>query len=507
MSRKTGNQKSILHNMISSLLYHCCVICFGLILPRLFLTAFGSELNGLDSTIKQVFSCLALLEAGVGLASQQAYYKPVAVDDRAGINGIFSANSYYYRRTGWIYTVATLAFALVYPLLVQTALPYGLVFAVILIYGLPGILSYFVQGRYRSFMEVAGKAYVVNYITTATLAVGNLLRVAALLYGKNLLVVQLTYCVPSLFQIVLTVGYIRRHYPWLDGKCAPNLTALSQKNSVLLHQLSQMVFNNTDVIVISSFCGFLQASVYAVYMVFFSNVEKLFYAVTNSVSFRLGQLFHTDRRRFLVCYRLYQTVYAALAFALFTTMALFILPIISLYTKGVTDADYYRPLLVALFTAVNLLSCVKGPPNLVVTYGGHFEATRHQAIWEMVINLGITLCTVTRLGIAGCLIGTAAALLYRYVALTLYASRVILQTSPWRSFARLLINGVLCAAILALIGLESCNGGGYLAVLWRGALHGLWILPVFLLANGLLDPQSLRFGWQALRVRASKRKE
>lgn len=45
------------------------------------------ELNGLDSTIKQIFSCLTLLEAA-GLASQQAYL-PVAVGDRKAINGIF----------------------------------------------------------------------------------------------------------------------------------------------------------------------------------------------------------------------------------------------------------------------------------------------------------------------------------------------------------------------------------------------------------------------------------
>lgn len=83
------SRRRVLHNMCSSLLYNLSVILFGLLLPRLYLTSFGSELNGLDSTIKQIFSCLTLLEAGVGLASQQAYYLPVAVGDRKAINGIF----------------------------------------------------------------------------------------------------------------------------------------------------------------------------------------------------------------------------------------------------------------------------------------------------------------------------------------------------------------------------------------------------------------------------------
>ena len=62
------SRRRVLHNMCSSLLYNLSVILFGLLLPRLYLTSFGSELNGLDSTIKQIFSCLTLLEAGVGLA-------------------------------------------------------------------------------------------------------------------------------------------------------------------------------------------------------------------------------------------------------------------------------------------------------------------------------------------------------------------------------------------------------------------------------------------------------
>ena len=60
------SRRRVLHNMCSSLLYNLSVILFGLLLPRLYLTSFGSELNGLDSTIKQIFSCLTLLEAGVG---------------------------------------------------------------------------------------------------------------------------------------------------------------------------------------------------------------------------------------------------------------------------------------------------------------------------------------------------------------------------------------------------------------------------------------------------------
>lgn len=236
------SRRRVLHNMCSSLLYNLSVILFGLLLPRLYLTSFGSELNGLDSTIKQIFSCLTLLEAGVGLASQQAYYLPVAVGDRKAINGIFSATHHYYRRTGIVYLLVTVVFALLYPLCINTVLSYGTVSLIVVFYGIPGIVSYLVQGKYRSFMEVEGKNYVITYITTATMAAGNLLRMLALLFTRSILLVQVTYCVPSVCQVLVLTAYMRKNYPWLNAHDTPNLEALAQRGSVLVHQKSSHGF-------------------------------------------------------------------------------------------------------------------------------------------------------------------------------------------------------------------------------------------------------------------------
>ena len=464
------SRRRVLHNMCSSLLYNLSVILFGLLLPRLYLTSFGSELNGLDSTIKQIFSCLTLLEAGVGLASQQAYYLPVAVGDRKAINGIFSATHHYYRRTGIVYLLVTVVFALLYPLCINTVLSYGTVSLIVVFYGIPGIVSYLVQGKYRSFMEVEGKNYVITYITTATMAAGNLLRMLALLFTRSILLVQVTYCVPSVFQVLVLTAYMRKNYPWLNAHDTPNLEALAQRGSVLVHQLTSIVFNNTDTILISSLCGLASASVYTIYMLFFSNIEKLFYSIVNSISFRLGQLFYVEPEKFKRLYRLYDALYLSAAFALFTTVAVFLMPIIALYTSGVTDAEYLDTRLLVLFTAVELLSSAKQPLGMLLNISGRFEETRQQALIEMGINLLVSVMSVLRFGIAGCLFGTLAAHLYRYTALILFTRTKVLGESPVGDFVRLGVNGLLCFVLLYLLGFDRCYGGGYRMVCLKGAL-------------------------------------
>ena len=124
----------VIRNVISTLLYQVVVIVMGLIIPRLYLENFGSEVNGLVSTVKQVFVYLMLLEAGVGLASQQALYKPIATDDKDKINGILSATKVHYNRTGFLYAALMMIFAIGYPFVISTNLPKSTCFLIVLFY-------------------------------------------------------------------------------------------------------------------------------------------------------------------------------------------------------------------------------------------------------------------------------------------------------------------------------------------------------------------------------------
>ena len=72
------HSKKIKFNLISVVLCQTVTIAIGFLLPRIYIENFGSSVNGVLSTIKQIFTYLCLLEAGVGLASAQALFGPVA---------------------------------------------------------------------------------------------------------------------------------------------------------------------------------------------------------------------------------------------------------------------------------------------------------------------------------------------------------------------------------------------------------------------------------------------
>ena len=93
MSTKDNRIK---YNLVSGIVYQLVFIVLSFLLPRLYLENFGSEVNGVLSTIKQIFTYMCLLEAGIGLATTQALYKPVAENDHKKSSAILSATNNYY---------------------------------------------------------------------------------------------------------------------------------------------------------------------------------------------------------------------------------------------------------------------------------------------------------------------------------------------------------------------------------------------------------------------------
>ena len=52
----------IKYNLLSGILYQVVLIALSFLIPRLYLENFGSEINGILSTIKQIFVYMFLLE-------------------------------------------------------------------------------------------------------------------------------------------------------------------------------------------------------------------------------------------------------------------------------------------------------------------------------------------------------------------------------------------------------------------------------------------------------------
>ena len=97
--------KKALMNTVALLIYQIVAAICGLILPRLILSSFGSNYNGIVSSINQFINCVVLLRSGVGAVTRFALYKPLSEKNYVSISRIIKATELFMRKIAIIFVV------------------------------------------------------------------------------------------------------------------------------------------------------------------------------------------------------------------------------------------------------------------------------------------------------------------------------------------------------------------------------------------------------------------
>ena len=484
--------KKIFYNLIVGVFGQIITILLGLILPKFFITSFGSEVNGLVSSVTQIYVYINLLEAGVGTATLQALYKPIAQNDKDEVNSILSATSIYYKKTGIFYFIAVIIFSISFPFVFQTDIDKITIFLVILFSGLGGVINYFFQGKYRILLEAEGKNYLLYSLSTFITILSSIVKIILIIKGFNVVIVQFSFFLINLIQ-VLFIGYIiKKDYCWIDLKVKPNYGAISQKKSVLIHELSYLVFSNTDVLILTVFTNLKIVSVYTLYNQFFKAVSQLLSIANSSGTFALGQLFNRDKAKFIKMLDCNEFLFFIASFTCYTSLFVCLIPFLKIYTSGFTDINYIDINLAILFLLIEVFKVSKPVMNTVVSVAGHFNQTTNRAVIEMIINIVASLIGVYFYGIYGVLIGTILALAYRSNDFVIYANKYIMKRSPKKSYIRWISNTLAMLFIIIVFRKLNINFTSYLSFFTSGIIIFSIIFVITLLFNSLLFKDDLK---------------
>ena len=499
-----SNQRNSIRNLWWGIIGNIITSLVAILIPRLFIVNYGSEVNGLLSSIRQIYVYLALLEAGVGDASVIALYGPIGRKDHQATNEILAATHYYYRKIGMIYAACVVVLSFVYPLLLDTTIPYNVCCLVILLQGSGSVISYLFQGKYNMLLRVDNRNYVTTNLGTVTSVLTDICRIGLLLMGKSIVAIQATYLVFNLIKMLYVSWYIKRNYPWIDLNVKPNFQAISQRSAVLVHQVSALVFSHTDVLVLTFVCGLKTVSIYSMYASIYGMVSNLITITGNSVQSVLGQTFHNDREKYIELQDAFETYYLALVFGLFTIASIFILPFMKLYTAG-ADINYIDWKLPVLFSTYQLISYGRISSNNIISFAGKFKETQWRAWLETGINLVVSFVCVFQFGIYGVLIGTIAALLYRANDIIIFANKVVLNRSPWPTYRRWLIDLVVFSVLVFLFVSIPMRVDTYFGMILNAMWVSVVIMAAFLGVSSLTEPSSRKVALRYLSRALAKR--
>ena len=100
-------------NTISNLILQITTMISAFIVPKIILSFFGSEVNGLTSSLGQLLDYISLLEGGVTGVIMASLYKPLYDRNTEKISSIIATTRKFYRKIGIIFIGYSLLLAII----------------------------------------------------------------------------------------------------------------------------------------------------------------------------------------------------------------------------------------------------------------------------------------------------------------------------------------------------------------------------------------------------------
>ena len=126
------------------------------------------------------------------------------------------------------------------------------------------------------------------------------------------------------------------------------------------------------------------------------------------------------------------------------------MPFISLYTRSITDVNYYIPIIGILFTINGIMYNLKTPQGMLVISAGLYKETRKQTSVQTAILLILGVALTYRFNIIGIMIASIFSNLYRVIDLTIFASKNITK-NPIKKTIHKQIKTILIIALTYIV--------------------------------------------------------
>lgn len=422
--------KALKMNAAANLLSEVVVLITGLILPRLIITNYGSDYNGLTGSITQFLSFSVVLRAGVGAVTRAALFKPLADGDKSAVNAIMSATAAYMKKIAYILAGLILGFACVYPFIVVGQYPWFYSFAMVLIMGVSTIGENYFGIKNIILLQADQKYYVQTLFSIISQIISCSLSVILMNLRLDMLIVKACGALAFFVRPLMLEIYVRRNYR-IDYSVKPDNLALKQRWDAFAQQIAVILNGNISVVLITIFTVLKNVSVYTVHNMVASNIAKVCQAPIVGLGSAFGNMIAKNESENLKkAFSFMEWAVFALTAFMFSVTAVMLTPFVDIYTSSVTDVNYHRPIFGFLIVIVNALSCLRLPYQYMVEAAGRFKQTRNGAILEVIINLLVSVTMLLGFGVIGVVIGALVAGLIRNLQYSWYSTKYILNISP-----------------------------------------------------------------------------
>lgn len=438
-------------NVVATVSLQIVTLASGFIIPKFILDAFGSEINGLVSSITQFLNYISLIEGGVGSVILANLYQALARRDEAKISAVVMTAERFFKKLALIFLAYQAVLALVYPFFVKdTDLSWGYIASLTVILGLATFIQYYFSLTWRLLLQADKKMYVSVLVQGSAVILNLIATVVLIRLYPSIHLVKFAAGIVFFVQPLILNRYVGRHYR-LDKKAAADPALLSQRWDGFGINVASMVHASTATVVLTVVTGLESVSIFSVYMLVANGLKSLITSISSGLVPTIGNEY--GKGDLDACRRLlngYDLLMFFVSFFCFTVAGVTAAPFALLYTKSIHDANYNQPLLGALLMLAECLFCIRDPYVNMAYSAGHFRQVSKFAYLEAAFNIALSVVFGILWGMNGVALGLLLSILYRTVMQVYYLKHNILYRPAGAFWKKLIAFGAASAASAAV---------------------------------------------------------
>ena len=445
-------KSNIYKSAIVGLLEEIVSIVSGFVLPRMILSCFGSDYNGIIASVTQFIGCITLLKSGIGMATKAALYDPLYHNEKEKIEGIMSATMKFLRRVSYIFIVGIIVFACIYPFCLDENFSWGFTASLVLIVSLGTFFQYYFGLGNQLLLEADQKYYIVAIITIVNVFFSTIISVVCMKLGMSIHGVKLSSSIVYCSTPIILNCYVNKKYN-LNRKADPDWNSISKRWDAFGMQIANFVNSNTDIIIVSLFLNMKEVSVYTIYYLVINGIKKIVVRLSTGVEAALGNLkAESNSEKLKNNFLLFEFVLNFICSFMFSCLIILIVPFVNIYTKGITDVNYTRIVFAIVACTAELFFCLRLAYTYMVQATGAFSETKQYFYIEAVINIVFSVALVNYMGLVGVVIGTLIAMLYRTIVLAYFVYNKVIEVNFWH-FVKGMATTIGSITICSYVGL------------------------------------------------------
>ncbi len=460
MILNSKNKKMLLASIIANYFLQFVTIISSLIIPRIILSKYGSEANGLIGSINQFLSYITIIEGGLGGVFSAFMYKPIVENDRHKISSVVVTAKRIYQKIALVLGLYSLVLAVVYPLMIGSKFSALYVSSMTLILSGNMFMQYYFTTINRELLKADKKMYICSLVQSIAVILNLGVFIVLSNFVDNLHFLKLASAIVYLIQPILLSRYIKKHYN-IDKNAENDQSLIKSRWDGFSINIAHFIHDCTDISVLTLFTNLSTVSIYTVYAIITTGARRTLQSISSALSPNIGHIYASgDTERLKRKFYQMELIYFAITSFVFTIIVRFAIPFVYIYVGDITDAEYIQPLFAVIFIAAEYMYCIREPYFNLAQAAKAFKDIKKHAYIEAILNIIISVVLVNIYGLIGVAIGTFVAVMYRTVYHILYLKRHILFYRIGSIFKKLVIYSIASLLSLCIYDIVRFDGSG-----------------------------------------------